>query len=97
MKRVLFRPEARAEVLEAFHWYEEQRPGLGGVFRTCLDLAIERIQKAPLAYAVQHRDLRRALVDRFPYSIFYRVTPSVIVVVGVIHDRRHPREWKRRA
>ncbi|AUX21228.1 uncharacterized protein SOCEGT47_017080 [Sorangium cellulosum] len=23
--------------------------------------------------------------------------PDAIVVIGVIHGRRHPREWKRRA
>lgn len=97
MSGVLFLAEARAEALEAYRWYEEQRPGLGAIFRSALNDAIKRIRSTPLAYPPQYRELRRVLVERFPYAVFYRIMPDVIVVVGVIHGRRHPREWKRRA
>ncbi|WP_437328366.1 type II toxin-antitoxin system RelE/ParE family toxin [Sorangium sp. So ce381] len=98
MSRVVFLAEARAEALETFRWYyEEQRSGLGAVFRRELDDAIKRIRSAPLAYPPLYRDVRRVLVERFPYAVFYRILPAAIVVVGVIHRRRHPREWKRRA
>ena len=96
MSRVVLLPKARAEALEAYRWYEEQRPGLGDAFRDHLDEALQRIRSAPLAFQVVHRDLRRALLERFPYAVFYRVMPRTIAVVGVIHGRRHPREWKRR-
>lgn len=97
MSRVVFLAEARAETLETFRWYEEQRSGLGAVFRRELDESIERIRSAPLASPPLYRDVRRALVERFPYANFYRILPDAIVVVEVIHCRRHPREWKRRA
>jgi toxin ParE1/3/4 len=41
--------------------------------------------------------MRRARVRRFPYGVFYLVTDSTIVVVGVLHGRRSPRQWKSRA
>lgn len=94
--RVIFMPEARAETLEAYRWYEERRPGLGGELRAELKAVIQRIRQAPLACAVVHREMRRAPIPRFPHSVFYRVTPGVIIVVAVVHGRRHPREWKRR-
>lgn len=97
MSRVVFLAEARAEALETFRWYEEQRAGLGAVFRRELDEAIKRIGDTPHAYPPLYRDLRRVLVDRFPYAIFYRSLTDLVVVVGVIHGRRDPREWKRRA
>ncbi|WP_437548616.1 type II toxin-antitoxin system RelE/ParE family toxin [Sorangium sp. So ce367] len=97
MSRVVFVAEARSEALETFRWYEEQRSGLGAVFRRELDDVIRRIRSAPLAYPPLYRDVRRVLVERFPYAVFYRILPDAIVVVGVIHGRRHPREWKRRA
>lgn len=102
MKRarsVVFLAEARAEALETFRWYEDQRPGLGIIFRSALDKAVERIRQSPLAYPAQYRDLRRVLVNGFPYAVFYRVLSDTVavVVVGVIHGRRHPRTWKRRA
>ncbi|MFT3774552.1 MAG: type II toxin-antitoxin system RelE/ParE family toxin [Minicystis sp.] len=97
MTRVIFAAEARVEALEAFRWYEEQRPGLGLEFRAALKDAVQRIRSTPLAYRTVHRDLRRVLLDRFPYSVFYRVMPDSIVVVGVVHGKRHPRTWRRRA
>jgi plasmid stabilization system protein ParE len=95
--RVVLLAEARVEALDAFNWYEEQRAGLGAVFRSAMDEAIARVRATPLAYPVQYRELRRVLVNRFPYALFYRALPDAIVVVGVIHSKRHPREWKRRA
>ena len=92
MSRVIFLAEARAEALETFRWYEEQRRGLGTIFRAELKEAIKRIRDAPLAYPPQYRDLRRVLIERFPYAVFYRVMNDTIVVVGVVHGRRHPRE-----
>jgi len=95
--RVIFHETARAETLEAFRWYTEQRPSLGTEFRDALRDAVRRMRGTPLAYPVVHRDLRRVLVDRFPYAVFYRVMPEAIVVVGVVHGKRHPRVWKTRA
>jgi plasmid stabilization system protein ParE len=40
--------------------------------------------------------VRRALVGRFPYAIYFRATPNEIVVLAVIHGRRHPRRWQSR-
>jgi plasmid stabilization system protein ParE len=40
--------------------------------------------------------MRRALVRRFPYAIYFRAAPDEIVVLAVIHGRRHPRHWQSR-
>ena len=96
MSRVILLPEAREDVLEAFHWYDGERPGLGKVFRAALNQAIRGIRTTPFAAQVVYRDLRRVMVDRFPYGVFSRVLPEAIVVVGVIHGRRAPTAWMRR-
>ena len=49
MKQVIFRREARADVLEAFRWYEKQESGFGTAFRAALHAAIERIGEHPRA------------------------------------------------
>lgn len=96
MKQVIFRREARADVLEAYHWYEAHEPGLGPEFRTELRATIERIRRTPLAYRVLHRETRRARLKRFPYGVFYRDYTEAVVVVAVLHSSRHPKRWKLR-
>jgi plasmid stabilization system protein ParE len=93
---IIFEPEAEADVLNAFAWYENQRRGLGLLFRGALDAALERIEREPLAFPVQYRALRRVLVDRFPYAIYFRAYPTVVTVVAVVHGRRDPNAWQQR-
>jgi toxin ParE1/3/4 len=97
VSRAILLAEAREDALEAFRWYEKERRGLGKVFRASLNDTIQRIRRSPLASAVVYRDLRRALVDRFPYGVFYRVQAGSIIVVGIIHGHREPSTWQRRA
>jgi hypothetical protein len=37
--------------------------------------------------------MRRVLVERFPYAVFFRETADELVVLGCIHGRRDPRRW----
>jgi toxin ParE1/3/4 len=94
--KVVLREEARNDVLQAFEWYEEHRARLGAEFLDALDATIVRIVRHPLAFAPGERGLRRALVSRFPYAIYFRIYPEAVVVVGVLHAKRHPRVVKAR-
>jgi plasmid stabilization system protein ParE len=93
---IRLREEADLDLAEAAAWYELRRAGLGQAF---LDEALSLFRSVatrPLSYPVVHRDTRRALMGRFPFGVFYRVTSDQIVVVAVIHASRHPRYWKQR-
>ena len=95
--KVLLRPDAEADIKEAFDWYEAQRPGLGGVFLHAVDVAVASAGDHPRAYAVLHRDVRRVLLRKFPYGLFFRLLEDdTVVVLGCIHAKRHPRVWKGR-
>ena len=95
--RLEFRLEASADVAEAFSWYEERRRGLGAEFADALDSTIQLITAFPAAGPVVYRGLRRALVRRFPFAVYYVLEGEQIVVRGVLHMSRHPRVWQRRA
>ena len=87
------RPLARAEIQEAYEWYEERRPGLGEEFLEAVREVLEAVENAPLRYPVIRRSVRRALLRRFPYSILYVTEPASPVVLGCFHARRDPQQW----
>ena len=96
MKRVSLDPAARADLRKAKRYYERQRPGLGEEF---LDAAWNRIQhlvRHPYTAPVIEYDVRRAGEDRFHYNLYYYVEEDELVIIAVIHQRRHPDTWKRR-
>ncbi len=68
----------------AFDWYESQFPGLGLEFLDCIEEKIKKIQNLPKAYPVHHENFRRALVRKFPFSIFYTIEEQVIVLHAVL-------------
>jgi hypothetical protein len=42
------------------------------------------------------RGTRRLLLQRFPFSIIYRVESTWVLVVAIAHQRRRPGYWRRR-
>jgi toxin ParE1/3/4 len=95
-RRLVFRPEAQSEILDARAWYEEQRAGLGHLFAAAVETTIDAIIENPLAYRRVHGDTRRALVNRFPYAVYFRQVGDELVVLAVMHGRRLPRRWQSR-
>jgi toxin ParE1/3/4 len=94
---VAFFEEAEAEFDEAAAWYERRREGLGRDFVAKVQEVLDRICELPTMHPVVHKDVRRALVGRFPYAIFYRVQSEHVIVLSVFHTSRDPSVWKQRA
>lgn len=95
-RRVLFRPQAEAEVLEVRQWYERRREGLGLEFGVAVDAVVTRIGANPLAFQRAHDETRRAVLSRFPYALYFRIAGEEIVVQAV-HGRQHPSNWRDRS
>ena len=55
------------------------------------------ILEHPELYPVVYKNFRRALLHRFPYSVFYIVDAPIILIVGVVHQSRDEDTWKRRS
>jgi toxin ParE1/3/4 len=96
VSRVEFHPAARREFVEAAHYYQGQRPGLGRRFALAVRDAIQRIQEYPLLYRVLEDGIRRCRVLRFPYGIVYRSTADRIEIIAVMHLHRQPGYWESR-
>ena len=88
--------EAHLDVVEAVAWYEEQRSGLGAELLTELDVVMQRVIQTPLQFPEIREGVRRALLHRFPFSVYFRVGHETIDVVAILHHHRHPRVWEER-
>ena len=92
----LIRPEAQADIEQAVFWYEDQCPGLGELFSGELFELISRIAEAPLQFPSIGHSVRRGLLHRFPYAVYFLVEVDQAVIVAVLHQRRNPAVWKNR-
>jgi plasmid stabilization system protein ParE len=93
---VISEPGADLDVASAFDWYEGERAGLGFEYLDELHAAYTRIVDGPLRYQHLQSGIRRALLKRFPYAVYFAIVEDVVVVVAVLHASRDPAEWQRR-
>ena len=94
--RLFVRKAARADIAEAFRWYEERSRGLGSEFVRAISLAYRAIERSPEQFPIVVDDIRKAVLRRFPYTIYFVILPRRISVIGVMHARRHPKRWQSR-
>jgi toxin ParE1/3/4 len=94
---VVLRDEAQQEFDEAFDWCDAQRTGLGVEFVVEVQKVFDRIAIHPKMHAGVFADIRKAVVRRFPYCVFYRPHSDRIEVLAVFHSSRDPSIWQGRA
>jgi hypothetical protein len=93
--------EAELEAAEAAAWYDDPRVGLGDEFlaevkETIAEIAGERETFSRLESYARLHDVRRCLLDRFPYLIIFACRPSETLVVAIAHAHRRPLYWLER-
>ena len=99
LRRLRFHAAARAELVAATAWYEQEREGLGRDFALHVEAALERVVAAPLRWPLSRDEPRTRYVRlrRFPYDVVYAVLPNAaVVVVAIAHEHREPGYWSAR-
>lgn len=91
-----FHPEAEREFAEAVEYYESRETGLGYDFSIEVSGAIKNIINCPNTWPFIAEDVRRCLVNRFPYGALYSIENGEILILAIMHLRRHPDYWKKR-
>ena len=90
---VVYRRKVGRDLAAGFSYYGDQTQGLGESFLTAVDAVFDAIERYPQMFAQVHGEVRRALVSRFPYAVFYRVESKRVVVLAVLHTARDPKLW----
>ncbi|MEQ1575154.1 MAG: type II toxin-antitoxin system RelE/ParE family toxin [Vicinamibacterales bacterium] len=96
MARLDVRPEAELDAQEAGSWYEGERVDLGAKFLLELCATFVRIEQAPLQFPLVSGDIRRAILHRFPFGVFFIEEGDVATVLAITHLHRHPGTWQSR-
>jgi plasmid stabilization system protein ParE len=94
--RLIVRPLAEADVQQVFDWYEGQAVGLGHEFLRAVDACYASLERSPELFPVVYKEIRRALLRRFPYIVYYLLGEEALEVLACVHGKRHPRTWRRK-
>ncbi len=95
-RRLTLRQGVRSDLAGAASWYDDQRPGLGHDFIAEARQLFQLIADRPAQFRAVDKDVRRAQLTRFPYVVYFLVEPEELVILAVVHKRRHPDTWRQR-
>ena len=90
-------PLAQSDIAAAAKYYGQQLQGLGDEFLAEVDATMARITRDPLQFEQVRPGIRRCLLERFPYSIYYRLPDALTLrIIIVRHHNRRPNVGMRR-
>jgi plasmid stabilization system protein ParE len=95
-----FHPDALVEFEDATRYYLEQAsPIVASAFVAAVESAIKTVIASPMVWRIiDEPGVRRYLLSRFPYAVYYRWDPERdrVSIYAVMHLRRRPGYWKSR-
>ena len=96
MYTLKLKPEVYNDIKIAYDWYESQRIGLGEDFLLTLEESYSKITRTPKIYQLIYKTVRRKLLRRFPYGLFFVLRGDEVIIIAVMHTRRKPSDWNER-
>lgn len=82
------------EMEESKDYYNLQKDNFGLDFKSDVFKAIKNIASNPNLYPIISNNIRRCLLHRFPFSIFYSIVENRVVILSIAHQHRKPNHWK---
>lgn len=84
---------AYLEIEDAQEYYNLQQENLGDRFKKEIQKTIDHILAFPTLFPEVENNIRRCLLHKFPYSVFYTIDDETIVILSIAHQRRKPFYW----
>ena len=88
--------EAEVDFDKSYEFYYEDSPKVAETFFKRINLGFENIKQNPNTFPIAHRDVRKYVVKKFPFVIYYRIIDTIIQVIAIFHSSRNPEIWNER-
>ncbi len=85
--------EALAEFLSATAYYSEISTRLADDFVDEVEKMLNQISLFPQRFTAHRKLFRKALLKRFPYTIYFRVVGEDVIVPAIAHQSQKPDYW----
>ena len=94
--KYILSPFAELDLDSIYEWYMLHDEIIFMKFDNSFEDGLKLIVSNPYQYPVVHKNIRRAVLKKFPYGIYYSITEDKVIVLSVIHHKRSPGVWKKR-
>ena len=93
---IVLSDEAEVDFDKSYEFYYEDSPKVADIFFKRINLGFENIKQNPKSFPVAHKDVRKYVIKKFPFVIYYQIVDTVIQVIAIFHTSRNPEIWNER-
>lgn len=86
--RIILSPGAKADFSSAVRWYQRADPDIAFQFTQETLRILHRIEQFPYSFPLKIGAIRRAVLNRFPFYIYFSLNIEVVSVIAIVHQRR---------
>lgn len=86
--RLILSPDAKAGISSVVRWYQCTNPEVAFRFLSKTEATINRIRRHPYSFPRVSGVIHKAVIHRFPYSIFFVLKKQVVIVIAIRHQRQ---------
>lgn len=90
--KLVIKPEAELELVDALDWYDEQVPGLGNRLFQEFNVLFDEIIANPEHFQKKYRNIRIRYTYKFNYGVHYIIEKDTVYVLAILHTSRKPRK-----
>ena len=94
--KLSIRKEAEEDIDQAFGWHSANVPHVANRFLNALENLFVLVMEHPALFPIVYRDLRRAMVRHFPFSLYYRINGADVTAFAVLHQHSADETWQTR-
>ncbi|MGV8135425.1 MAG: type II toxin-antitoxin system RelE/ParE family toxin [Mangrovibacterium sp.] len=88
--------EAEIDLDKSYEFYSEESPKVAYSFYNQINSSLEDIKQHPGSFPIAYKDVRKYVVRKFPFVIYYQLVGAVIRVIAIFHTSRNPEIWNDR-
>lgn len=94
MIRYRYHPEASVEYQAAIAWYRERSQSAATRLVEAVNAGVLSIRQRPFAWPMwSGGPVRRRVLRKVPYSLFFAAEAGEVVILAVAHHSRRPGYW----
>ena len=88
--------EAEVDFNKSYKFYYEDSPKVAETYFKQINIAFENVKQNPESFPVVRKNVRKYVVKKFPFVIYYQIVDTVIQVIAIFHTSRNPEIWNER-
>ena len=88
--------DAEIDLKSSFEYYFYEDSQVADSFFKQINISFEEIKQDPEMFPIVYGSIRKYVLKKFPFVIYYRIDNVIVQIIAIFHTSRNPQIWNER-